>query len=126
MSTIKRIANVIVPVADQDAELRFYTEVLGLDLRVDAPMGDAGRWIEVAPAGVETVIAICPPGPDVTPGNKQTGITLEVDDIDAFHARLKDGGVDIDEEVSRFGEGIPPLVWFRDTENNTLMAVQAG
>jgi hypothetical protein len=38
---------------------------------------------------------------------------------------LKDRGVDVDPEVSRFGDAVPPLFWFRDPEGNTLMVVEA-
>ena len=99
---IKKLANVIIPVADQDLELQFYTEALGLEKRADEPFGDGNRWIEVAPPGADTPIAICPPGPGLTPGGKDTGISLETDDIDTYHAQLKDHGVDVDAEVSRF------------------------
>ncbi len=122
---ISRLANVIIPVSDQDRALEFYTGALGFEKRVDVPFGDGGRWIEVAPSGADTPIAICPPGPNVTPGGKDTGISLATDDIDGYHARLKDGGVDADADVSRFG-GAPPLFWFRDPEGNTLMVVEAG
>jgi hypothetical protein len=40
--------------------------------------------------------SIGPPGPNVTPGGKDTGISLQTDDIDAYHAQLKDRGVDVD------------------------------
>ena len=127
MSTrISKVANVIIPVADQDRALQFYTETLGLENRVDVPMGDGNRWIEVAPPGAETPIAICPPGPSVTAGGKDTGISLQTDDADAYHAQLKDRGVDVDAEVSRFGDVAPPLFWFRDPEGNTLMVVEVG
>jgi predicted enzyme related to lactoylglutathione lyase len=125
MSTsISKLANVIIPAADQDSALRFYTEALGLEKRVDVPMGPGARWIEVAPPGAETPIAICLPGPTTTPGGKDTGISLQTGDIDAYHAQLKDRGVDVDAEVSRFGEA-PPLFWLRDPEGNTLMVVEA-
>jgi predicted enzyme related to lactoylglutathione lyase len=123
---VSKLANVIIPVADQDRELQFYTEVLGMQKRVDVPMGPGARWIEVAPIGAETPIAICPPGPNVTAGGKDTGITLQTNDIDAYHGQLKDGGVDVDPEVSRFGDAVPPMFWLRDPEGNTLMVVQAG
>jgi predicted enzyme related to lactoylglutathione lyase len=123
--TISRLANVIVPVQDQDRALEFYTEALGLEKRADVPFGDGNRWIEVAPAGAETPIAICPPGPGVTAGGKDTGISLATDDVDAYHARLRDRGVDVDAEVSRFGD-VPPLFWVRDPEGNSLMVVQAA
>jgi predicted enzyme related to lactoylglutathione lyase len=122
---VTKVANVIIPVADQRRALEFYTEALGLEKRVDMPFGDGNRWIEVAPVGADTPIAICPPGPGTTVGGKDTGITLETDDIDAYHGQLKDRGVDVDAEVSRFGDAVPPLFWFRDPEGNTLMVVEA-
>ena len=33
-------------------------------------------------------------------------------------------GVDVDAEVSRFGDAVPPLFWFRDLEDNRLMVVE--
>ncbi len=121
---VSKLANVIVPVADQDRALQFYTETLGLEKRADVPFGDGNRWIEVAPAGADTPIAICPPGPDVTAGGKDTGISLQTDDIDGYHAQLKNRGVEVDSEVSRFGDAVPPLFWFRDPEGNKLMVAE--
>ena len=127
MSTrVSKVANVIVPVADQDRALEFYTEALGLEKRVDLPFGDGNRWIEVAPSGADTPIAICPPGPNVTAGGKDTGISLQTDDIDAYHAQLKDRGVDVDAEVSRMGDPVTPIFWLRDPEQNSLMVVEVA
>src|SRR6266508_3320162 len=121
---VNKLANVIIPVADQDRALQFYTEALGLEKRADVPFGDGNRWIEVAPPGADTPIAICPPGPNAAAGGKDTGISLQTDDIDAYHAQLKDRGVDVDAEVSRYGDPVPPLFWLRDPEGNTLMVVE--
>jgi len=82
------------------------------------------RWIEVAPAGGEATIALAPPPPGVSTGNTQTGITIQTDDVDAVHAALKAAGVDVDAEVARYGDPVPPMFWFRDPENNTLMIVE--
>ena len=125
-ATVSKVANVIIPVADQDRMLGFYTETLGLEKRADVPFGDEadGRWIEVAPSGADTPIAICPPGPKGESGGKDTGITLQTDDVDGYHAHLSDSGVDVDAEVSRMGEPVPPLFWFRDPEGNQLMVVE--
>ena len=125
-ATVSRIANVIVPVRDQDAMLAFYTEKLGLEKRADVPFGNGERWIEVAPAGTETVIAICPPGPNGTTGDKETGITLQTDDIEGYRDRLAEAGVDVDAEVSRMGDPVPPLCWFRDPEGNRLLVVEVS
>ncbi|MBV8943167.1 MAG: glyoxalase, partial [Solirubrobacterales bacterium] len=37
---------------------------------------------------------------------------------------LKAKGVDVDAEVSRMGDPVPPLFWLRDPEGNSLMVVQ--
>ena len=126
MSNVSKIANVIIPVDDQDNTLAFYTETLGLEKRNDIPFGDGNRWIEVAPAGADTVIAICPPGPSASAGGKETGITLQTDDIDGYHTQLKDRGVDVDDEVSRMGDPVPPIFWLRDPEKNSLMVVEVS
>jgi len=125
-ANVSQVANVIIPVDDQDRMLGFYTETLGLEKRADVPFGDEadGRWIEVVPSGSETPIALCPPGPKNEAGGKDTGITLQTEDIDAYHARLSERGVDVDPEVSRMGEPVPPLFWFRDPEGNQLMVVE--
>ncbi|HET6876112.1 MAG TPA: VOC family protein [Jatrophihabitans sp.] len=113
-----------MPTPDQDTALAFY-ESLGFEKRADEPFGGGYRWIEVYPAEGGTGIALAPPPPEggaVTP--TQTGITLTTSDIDATHAALKDRGVDVDAEVSRMGEPVPPMFWFRDPTGHTLMVVE--
>jgi len=51
---ITHIGTVILPVADQDEALAFYTAGLGFEVRIDAEFAPGQRWIEVAPAGAET------------------------------------------------------------------------
>ena len=130
MSTTKtrvsKIHTVVVPVADQDRAIEFYVEKLGLELRDDIPFGGGYRWIEVAPAGAETTIALAPPPEGQPAGNTQTGIGLSTDDIDAYHAELKAAGVDVDAEVSRMGDPVPPLFWLRDPEGNVLMVSESS
>ena len=41
-------------------------------------------WIEVAPSGADTPIALCPPGPGVSAGGKDTGISLGSEDVDVY------------------------------------------
>jgi catechol 2,3-dioxygenase-like lactoylglutathione lyase family enzyme len=104
--------------------VKFYTEKLGLEKRVELSFGPDFRWIEVAPSGADTSIALCPPGPEVTPGGRQTGIALQVDDVDAYHAELKAREVDVDDEVGRFGDAVPPTFWLRDHEGNILQVAE--
>ena len=106
---VNRINTVVVPVSDQERAIEFYVEKLGLEKRTDIPFGNGYRWVEVGPEGSETTIALAPP-PEGTPtGNRETGIGLQTDDIDGYHDDLKAGGVDVDEEVSRMGDPVPPL-----------------
>ena len=53
-----------------------------------------------------------------------TNVALESGDIDADHASLRDAGVDVDEEVMRMGDPVPPMFFFRDQDANTLLLVQ--
>jgi len=121
---ITEVGRVTVPSADQDRSLAFYTETLGFETRVDETFADGKmRWIEVAPAGATTAIALTPPMGDFQPG-RQTGIIVSTDDIEATHAALKDAGADIDPEVQHMGAPVPPMFAVRDPEGNELTIVE--
>jgi catechol 2,3-dioxygenase-like lactoylglutathione lyase family enzyme len=122
---LNSISLVCVPTTEQDAAIAFY-ESLGFEKRTDQPFGGDYRWVEVYPPEGTTGIALAPPPPDsvpVQPAN--TGITLTTNDIDATHRAFKELGVDVDEQVSRMGEPVPPMFWFRDPTGHTLMVVEA-
>ena len=121
---VSRIGTVVIPVADQDRQIQFYTDTLGFEKRTDVPFGNGYRWVEVAPADAETTIALAPPPEGQPSGGRETGIGLQTQDIDALHAELKAAGVDVDDEVSRMGDPVPPLLWLRDPEGNSLMVVE--
>jgi catechol 2,3-dioxygenase-like lactoylglutathione lyase family enzyme len=123
-TAIAKIGVVCIPVSDQDRAIDFYVDKLGFEKRVDVPFGNGYRWVEVAPAGADTTIAIVPPPPGKPTGDVETGIALNTDDIDGVHADLKARGVDVDAEVSRMGDPVPPMFWLRDPDNNTLMIVE--
>src|SRR5947209_1678907 len=113
-SRVSKVANVVVPVADQDRAIEFYVDTLGFEKRVDVPFGNGMRWVEVGIDDEATTIAL-PPPPDGAPaGDRQTGITLQTEDIDGYHAQLKAAGVDVDADISRMGGPVPPMFWFRD------------
>ena len=57
-------------------------------------------------------------------GGSQTGICLDTTDVDADHAALKAAGVDVDEDVTRYGGPVPPMFWLRDPDGNSLIIVQ--
>lgn len=121
---VNKVATVIIPVAHQDAAVDFYVDKLGFEKRVDIPFGNGYRWVEVGLGDEATTIALAPPPNEGAVGNRETGISLQTDDIDAYHAQLREAGVDADAEVSRMGDPVPPMFWLRDPEGNTLLVVQ--
>jgi catechol 2,3-dioxygenase-like lactoylglutathione lyase family enzyme len=121
---VTQVGRVVVPVSDTDRALDFYVGMLGLEKVVDVPMGPDARWVEVAIPGSVTTIAIAPPPEGKPVGNAETGIILDTTDIDADHAALKEAGADVDEEISRYGDPVPPMFWLRDPDRNSLIIVQ--
>jgi catechol 2,3-dioxygenase-like lactoylglutathione lyase family enzyme len=121
---ITGLRTVGVPVADQARALDFYTGTLGFEKRLDAPLGDGGRWIEVAPPGATVTIALVRSTADV-PAGVDTGIRLVTGDAEADHAALLSGGVNVDAEVLRW-PGVPPMFAFRDQDANRIVIVQEG
>src|SRR3954454_2716794 len=121
---VTQVGRVCVTVADTDRAIDFYVDTLGFEKVVDVPMGPGMRWVEVAVAGAPTTIALAPPPEGVDAGGSQTGICLDTSDVDADHAALKAAGVDVDDDVSRMGDPVPPMFWFRDPDKNSLMVVQ--
>jgi len=120
---ITGVTTVAIPVADQQRSLAFYVEALGFEKRRDVPFGPGRRWIEVAPRGAATTIAL-PPRGDVAPG-VDTGIRLTTRDAEADRAALQARGVDVDREILRFGPGVPPMFTLRDPDGNRLYVVEA-
>src|SRR5215471_8635149 len=121
---ISKVGRVCVTIADTDRAIDFYTSKLGFEKVVDEPMGPDMRWVEVAVAGAETTIALAPPPQGQEAGGSQTGIILDTSDVDTAHAALKESGVDVDDEVTRYGDPVPPMFWLRDPDGNSLIIVQ--
>jgi catechol 2,3-dioxygenase-like lactoylglutathione lyase family enzyme len=124
-SRINEISLVIIPSTDQDRSIEFYVDELGFEKRTDTPFGGGYRWVEVYPPNGTTGIALAPPR-EGDPTGVQTGISLTTDDIDATHAALQASGVDVDAEVMRMGDPVPPMFWFRDPDANTLLIVASS
>ena len=122
-TNVTKVATVFAPVASQDRALDFYVGTLGFEKRTDIPYGNGDRWVEVGPAGAETTIALVPPmqGQETTRG--ATLCSLYTSDIDADYSTLKAKGVDVDAEIMRMGEPVPPMFFFRDVDGNSLLIV---
>ena len=121
-TNITGLPTVGVPVSDQAAAVDFYLDTLGFEKRRDAPFG-GGRWIEVAPPGSATSIALIP-ARDGRSAGIDTGIRLATKDAVADHAVLINAGVDADADIIRMGDAVPSMFAFRDRDGNRLVLVE--
>ena len=121
-TTLTDITVAMFTVADQDAAIAFYTGTLGFELRGDDRFGEQGenRWVEVAPPGSRTRLALNPPMGGA-PGGSTIGVQSA--DVEAEHARLRSLGVDVD-ELMRV-PGAPLLFMMRDPDGNHLAVTEA-
>jgi len=121
---ITDVRTVGIPVTDQERALDFYVGKLGFEKRMDVPFGPGQRWVEVAPPGAGTTIALVSAGQGA-PAGVDTGIRLVTGDAAADHADLRSRGVDADAEILNMG-GAPPMFTFRDQDGNRLVVVQGS
>jgi catechol 2,3-dioxygenase-like lactoylglutathione lyase family enzyme len=122
MSTITGVRTVGIPVTDQDQALAFYAGTLGFETRLDLPLGEGRRWIEVAPTGATVSLAL-ERAHDGHRAGVETGVRLMAVDVDATQAAMRSAGVDAD-QVLRW-PGVPPMFAFRDQDGNGLEIVEA-
>ncbi len=122
---ITKVNTVSVFVSDQDRAKDFYTRVLGMELRTDAPLfpGATARWIAVAPAGAETEIILYLPDENWEHYKQVVGqsqaLTLEVNDIADLHTALKTKGVHFVQEPDVQPWGTFAII--EDSEGNRLI-----
>src|SRR5271156_1705850 len=118
---ITDVRTVGVPVRDQDLAVDFYVGTLGFEKRLDVDMGGGRRWIEVAPAGAGTSVALVR-AHEGLPAGVETGIRFVTPDADDVNSGLRASGVDAD-DVLRW-EGVPPMFAFRDLDGNGMEIVE--
>ena len=116
---ITQVGTVGVPVADQDRALAFYVETLGFEKRLDVPFGQGERWIEVAPPGATTTIALVRQR-ETNLAGIDTQVRLSTEDAAADHAALRARGVDTDAAIIPYPV---PMFAFRDPDGNRLVIV---
>jgi catechol 2,3-dioxygenase-like lactoylglutathione lyase family enzyme len=115
------VRTVGIPVHDQDRALEFYTGTLGFEKRMEAPLPGGGRWIEVAPPGATTTLALVA-ARDGAPAGVETGIRLASPEAEADHSQLRAHGVEVSELLQ--WPGVPPMFTFRDPEGNRFRVVE--
>jgi catechol 2,3-dioxygenase-like lactoylglutathione lyase family enzyme len=113
---INGIRAVSIPVEDQGAALRFYTDTLRFTTLVDAPTPNGGRFVQLAPGSDGATVTLEPAAPNTQRGT--IGIRFATSDAEAAHRALKEAGVDVD-DILRW-PGVPPMFSFRDPDGNTF------
>jgi catechol 2,3-dioxygenase-like lactoylglutathione lyase family enzyme len=122
-----RIGLTSIFVDDQDQAERFYTDVLGFQVKTSAPYGPEERWLTVIspeePDGVELVLHLADePARAFQAASRQAGrpmLSLRTDDCQGEAERLKAKGVVFVKGPARMPYGGIDAV-FTDTCGNLL------
>jgi catechol 2,3-dioxygenase-like lactoylglutathione lyase family enzyme len=119
MTMTTRVLSVSVPVADQDAALKFYTEVLGCELRIDVEVWPGARMVEVVPPGSQVSLLLLPPDSQIP-----VAIRLGTSDAQQAHDRIRQAGVALHNEDLVRMEGVPAMFSFADPDGNGLVFLE--
>ena len=120
-TTIADVRTIGINVANQDDAVDFYVTTLGFEKRLDAPISPTMRWIEVAPPGASTSLALQASDGTAAVGI-DTGIRFTVPDAEAEHATMSGRGVNVG-ELLRW-DGVPPMYAFDDPDGNRFYIVE--
>jgi predicted enzyme related to lactoylglutathione lyase len=105
---------VAVPVSDVDRAKRFYTEQVGFNADHDYKVSDELRFVQLTPPGSACSIALGTGLTEARPGSV-AGLQMVVPDIEAAHAQLVDGAVEVsDVQDLPWGR----FVFFSDPDGN--------
>jgi len=126
---IERVGTVCIFVGDQERAKKFYTQVLGFELRTDEPLypGAANRWVAVAPKGAATEVILYLPDENWQHYQQVVGqsqaLTFEVRGMERLHSELKAKGVTFVQEPDRQPWGTSAII--QDSEGNRLILREA-
>jgi predicted enzyme related to lactoylglutathione lyase len=116
---IRGVKLVSIPVSDQDASLKFYTEKMGFKVATDQAMGPGQRWIELLIPGSNVSLALfTPEGHENRIGGFQP-VTFWCDDVVATAEALKAKGVQLAAEPKKEVWGT--MAKFKDPDGNQFV-----
>jgi predicted enzyme related to lactoylglutathione lyase len=115
---LKKVVYVSLFVSDQDQALDFYTNVIGLERRIDYPTPNGPRFLTVGVKGQDFELVLWPG----TPGSPKQGsaaCTIEVENCRTAFEALKARGVKFEPpEILEFPWGY--VARFQDPDGNLL------
>ena len=116
---IRGIKMASIPVRNQDASLKFYTEKLGFKVATDQPFNGKQRWIELKIPGADSLLALfTPEGHEDRIGGFQP-LTFWCDDVEATVKQLKTRGVEF--AVDPKSEAWGTFAIFKDPDGNQFV-----
>jgi len=132
---INTIGGIVIMVSDQAQAVKFYTEKIGFDIRLNVPFY-GGKWIEVAPKDSESTLSIMEPNSQMMSPDelelakrtigRNTGIWFFSSDIQSTYEELKSKAVDITKPEKQEWGGILSLVKDPDGNVFTLLSSPEG
>jgi len=121
-SVFDRIALLSIPVKDQKAAKKFYTEKLGCTLIEEMPFGAPDTlWIRLALPRADTELVLVTWFPQMKPGSVQ-GVVLTTKNLADTHAKLKARKLDIS-DIKKQPWGLEAT--FRDPDGNGWVLQQS-
>ncbi|WP_264673997.1 VOC family protein [Planctomonas psychrotolerans] len=108
-----------IPVADQDAALRFYTEVLGCELVTDVEVWPGARYVEVVPPGSSVGLVLLPPDSEIP-----VAVRLGTPNAQEAHDAIRAAGVTLHNDDLVRMEGVPDMFHFEDPDGNGLVYLE--
>ena len=116
---IRGLKFVSIPVRNQDASLKFYTEKLGFKVGTDQVFTEKQRWIELIIPGAETGLALfTPEGHEDRIGDFQP-LSFWCDDVLATAKTMKAKGVEFEKEPKAEKWGTAAI--FKDVDGNKFV-----
>jgi predicted enzyme related to lactoylglutathione lyase len=108
-----------IPVRDQQAALKFYTDKLGFEIATDQPFDDQQRWIELRIGNSATrFVLFTPKGHEDRIGTFFNG-SIACDDVEATYRQLRQRGVEFVREPVKETWGTSAI--FKDSEGNQFV-----
>jgi predicted enzyme related to lactoylglutathione lyase len=126
-AVLKKVFYTSVLVSDQDKALDFYTNVLGLEQRVENPTPDGPRFLTVGVKGDDFQLVLWPGTTgraEPAMGRPPASITIETDDIRKTFEELKSRGVEFVSDVLEFPWGY--VAQFQDPGHPTRLCVSSA